>query len=129
MSFFGVLKKIGKVSLGVEQVAAPIASIMFPASAPVFKMIDSWATKVHDTVVTVEANMPMDGAGKLKSDAVIADFEAGLDLTNSFLASKGKMLDYDHAELQNAINSFVAGYNSLAKVKQSFKEVDLPKAA
>lgn len=127
MSFFGGLKKVGKVLLGIEHVAAPIVSVLLPASAPIFGMIDSWVSRLHSAVVTVEANLPMDGQGKLKSDAVIADFEAGLDVTNGFLANKGKMLDYDKDELQNAINSFVAGYNSLAKVKTSFREVDLPK--
>lgn len=126
-NFFSILKKIGSAALGVEKVAAPIAEAVFPQFAPAVSMLDGWVNRVQGAVVSVEAN-PVMTDGTVKSNAVIADFETGLDLTNSVLAMRGKQLSYDKAALQDAINSFVAGYNALAKVKASFQEVDIPKS-
>ena len=125
MSFWSALKKVGTIALGIERVAGPIAAALYPPVAPAIGMLDTWVQRVTNTIVTVEQNSPIDGQGQVKSLAVIADFEAGLDFTNSILAARHKRLDYDKQELQNAINGFVAGYNALAKVKASFKEVDL----
>ena len=127
MSFWTALKKFGAVAANVEHVAAPIASVLFPQFAPVIGQLDGWVARIHTNILTLEQNNPVDGQGKLKSDAVIADFNAGLDITQTYLATKGKMLTYDKDKLQSAIAHFAQGYNDLAEVKKSFKEVDLPK--
>jgi len=127
MNFVSVLKKIGRVAVGVEKIALPLAATLLPQYAPALNKIDGWVNRFTAMVVAAEDSIPQDGSGALKSSAVIADFETGLDFTNSILATRGKMLEYDKAELQGAINDFASGYNRLAKVKQSFKEVDLPK--
>ncbi len=127
MSFWDVLKKVGRAVAGIEHTVAPIVEMALPQFAPEIAMLDGWVNRVHSAVITVEHNLPGDGQGGIKQNAVIADFEAGIDITNAVLAQRGKMLQYDNGALQTAINSFVAAYNALATVKQSFKEVDLPK--
>ena len=123
MSFWTVLKRVGSFALQGEQVAEPFIKTLLPASAPVFALLDPIFAKVVTNVVTVEANNPLDGQGKLKGDAVIADFEAGLLTTQSVLALSKQKLIYDDVALQAAVKSFADGYNSLATVKQSFKVV------
>lgn len=128
MSFWSVLKKVGTVAANVEHVAAPIASVLFPQFAPVIGQLDGWVARIHTNILTLEQNNPVDGQGKLKQGAVIADFEAGLDMYQTIAAARGKMLTYDKGKLESAISHFAQGYNDLADVKKSFKEVDLPKA-
>lgn len=125
MSFKSIIKSIDGTLLGIEHVAAPIAEGLFPQFAAPIAALDNIFSRVPSTIITLESSVS-DGQGQLKAQAVIADFETGLDFTNSILAMRSKMLDYDHVELQNAINSLVAGYNSLAKVKASFKKIDIP---
>ena len=120
MSFWSVLKKIGVEAIKVEQVAAPIISMVDPALAAPLHALDPIFAKVVTSPVTVEANNPT-ATDQAKSNAVIADFEAGIATTQSVLALEGKKLTYDDKSLQLAINSFVAGYNALAAVKTSFK--------
>lgn len=126
-SFFQVLKKIGNIALGAEHVAAPIAEVLLPPFAPAIESLDSWVNRIHSSIVTIEANNPVEGQGQLKSAAVVADFKAGLDIANQVLAPAGKQVWFDESEMQNAINAFVTGYNSLAKVKQTMASVDIPK--
>lgn len=120
MSFWDKLRKVGRAVVTVEHAVAPIASAFFPQ----FAAVDAIVTRVQGAIITAEANIPQDGQGALKAQAVIGDFEAGLDIAQSIAAARGKRLEYDKAALQEAINGFVAGYNGMAKVKASFKEVD-----
>lgn len=129
MSFASIVKKVGSTLLGIEHGAAPIAEAILPQYAGAISQLDGWAVKIQNTITTLEQNPVLDGQGQVKSDAVIADFESGLDLTNAALAHTGQTMSYDKVELQNAINSLVAGYNSLAKVKASMKVVPLPATA
>jgi hypothetical protein len=124
-SFFDVLKKIGSIAFGIEKVAVPIASALDPAFAPALSALDAFVTKIHNSVVTVEASAPSTASSSDKQNAVINDFESGLAFAQQILALEGKSLTYDPAALNTAINSIVAGYNSLAAVKQSFKIVPL----
>jgi len=126
-SFFSILKKVGSVAFGVERVAAPVASTVFPQFAPAIAQLDGWVNRLHSAILTLESENPVDGQGQIKAAAVIADFEAGLDITNAVLALRGKTLVYDKKELEAAISDFVSAYNHLAKLKASFHEADLPK--
>jgi hypothetical protein len=121
MSFLSILKKIGTVALGVEHAAAPFISVAYPG----FQALDSLFQRLASTVVTVEQNNPVDGAGALKAEAVKNDFAAGLQTTQDVLALTKKKLTYDDALLQQAIDAQVLAYNTMAKLKGSFKVVDL----
>jgi len=124
MSFISVLKKIGQVAIGIEHVAAPVVSSLIPGAAPIIGALDNLFTRVQTTIQTVELTSPV-GGGQLKAAVVVTDFEAGLETTQAVLALTGKHLEYDAALLQDAINNQVAAYNSFAKLKGSFKVVDL----
>ena len=125
MSFLTVLKKVGSALVGVEHVVEPIAALAFPQFAAILGGLDKLFTSVPAAVVTVEANNPADGQGGLKSQAVIADFEAGLQVAQDLAALRKKKVVYDEAALQASINGFTDGWNNLAKVKASLHEVDL----
>ena len=125
-SFLSILTSIGKTVLGIEQVAAPIAETIFPAAAPIISALDKIFQNLQGAVVTAEVNNPT-GNGQVKSDAVIADFQAGLALTQSVLALEHKELQYDAAALQTAISAQVGAFNAMAAVKASFHIADLPK--
>lgn len=120
-NFLSVLKKIGIVSLGIEKVAAPIVSSLFPVSIPIFAAIDSFVPKTQAAIISAEGTAGATGAEK--SAAVVTDFESGLELVQSVLALEGNKLTYDTAALQAAINSQVTAFNSFAAVKTSFKIV------
>lgn len=120
MSFISVLKKIGTVALGVERIAAPVLQFV-PGAAPVLAIVDNITAHFQNLVVTAEVNNPTDGQGSVKAQSVQNDFAAGLEFTQSILAVKGEKLTYDTGALQEAIDAQVKAYNSIAKVKASFK--------
>lgn len=111
--------------MGIERVAAPILAVAIPGSAPLIARLDAIVQKLQSSILTVEAETPIDSAGKLKSEIVIADFRAGLALTQSVLALKNQILEYDPVALQEAINAQVAAYNAVAKLRVSFKVVPI----
>jgi crotonobetainyl-CoA:carnitine CoA-transferase CaiB-like acyl-CoA transferase len=125
MGFTSILKKVGSVLLGIEHVAEPIVESLFPASTPLFGVFD----RLSQAITTVEASITTPGSGPQKSAAVVADFNAGLQLTQSILALEGKALYYDPAALQTAIDAQVAAFNAFAAVKTSFKVVAQPTPA
>lgn len=125
MSFWNVLKKIAVGAVKAEQAALPLINLIDPALGTILSKLDPVFAKVITTVAVVEMNNPLDGQGQIKSNAVIADFEAGLATTQSVLALKNEKLTYDDAALQKTISDFANGYNGLAAVKQSFKIVPL----
>jgi hypothetical protein len=88
-------------------------------------LIDGIFQRLTGTIQQVESASPVSG-GVLKSDIVNADFVAGLSTTQAILALSGKTLNYDKVALQDAINSQVAAYNAMAKLKTSFAIVALP---
>ncbi len=131
MSFTSILQKIGQVGqviAGIEHTAAPWLALI-PGAAPIVATVDAIVARVQATIATVEANNPVEGQGKIKADATIADFQAGLELTQQLLRTQGKTLTYDQGELQAGINAQVEAYNHFAALKASFKTVDLPKPA
>ncbi len=121
MSFISILKKIGVTIAGVEHIAAPIISVVYPP----FAQIDNLFQHLIGGIVTVEHNNPGDGQGGVKAAAVKADFIAGLQVTQDALTLAKKRLVYDDALLQQAIDNQVAALNSMAKLKASFKVVDI----
>lgn len=127
-SFWGALKKIGSVLVGIEHMAAPIAAGILPQFSALILNLDSLVQKTQAAILTAEANHPTDGQGQLKQDAVIADFEAGLEVAQQMAALRKKTIVYDQQALKDSIAGFVAGYNNLAKVKTSMHEVDAPPA-
>lgn len=128
MSFISILRRIGTVALGIEHIASPLVGALVPGAGPAMVVLDSIFAHVQTAIVTVEANNPVTAAGPQKADAVVADFQAGLDVTNQVLALEGKTLTYDGALLQKAIADQVSAYNGFAAVKASFKVVPLVKA-
>ena len=126
MSFLSILKTIGTTVLGIEKSAAPILELIPGISGPV-QVIDGIFQRVQQAIQTVEQTSPVAG-GQLKSGIVIQDFQAGLSLAQSILALEGKQVTYDASALQDAINSQVAAYNAMAKLKASFTVVPVAKA-
>ena len=126
MSFLSILKTIGTTVLGIEKTAAPILELIPGISGPV-QVIDGIFQRVQQAIQTVEQTSPVAG-GQLKSGIVIQDFQAGLSLAQSILALEGKQVTYDASALQDAINSQVAAYNAMAKLKASFTVVPVAKA-
>jgi hypothetical protein len=127
MSFLSILKRIGSAAVTVEHVAAPVASVVMPQFASEIAIADGMFVRLQNSILTVEANNPVDTDGTLKEQAVINDFVASLGLTQAGLALKGKMVSYDDAALRKAIASQVSAYNAMAAVKASFTIVDIPK--
>ena len=118
MSFISILKTV----LGIEHTIAPFLSVI-PGVGSIVVGVDAIVQRVQAAIGTVEASNPGDGQGSLKAPAVIADFNAGLDLTQQVLALKGEKLAYDPAKLQDAIDKQVAAYNAFAALKSSFQIV------
>jgi len=126
MSFISILKTIGQVATGIEQIAVPIATAVMPQYAPKIAQADSLFQGLQTAIATVEASNPVDGQGAIKSAAVVSDFQASLSVAQEALALDGKMLTYDSTALQTAINAQVTAYNAMAAVKASFKVIALP---
>lgn len=121
MSFISILKKIGSVVIGAEHIVAPVVETLVPSLSGPIAAVDGIFQRVQATITTLEANNPSDGQGAIKSAAVVADFQSGLDLTQQILSVEHKKLSYDGAALQAAINAQVAAYNAFATLKASFK--------
>lgn len=126
MSFLSVIKKIGSVALGIEHVAVPIFAAADPALAPILTKLDGWLNRTQTAIQSAEATYTQAKAGGLKSAAVVQDFENGLQTAQDALAVTGKTIQYDAAEYQKVIDSFVAAYNAAAAFKTTWKIVDLP---
>ena len=127
VSFISIFQKIAKGLVAAEHVAAPVASIIFPQFAPIIGSIDHVFGTVQASIVTAEANNPVDGQGQLKLDAVVTDFNAAMADMQSFAAVAGKQFTYDGKALQDAISAQTQAYNAFAALKKSFKLADLPK--
>lgn len=132
MSFKSIIAGIEKGLAVAGHVAIPLASTFFPQLAPELNIANNYLTKLNtifqqvpNAIIAAEALTEKDGQGAVKEANVIAAFQQGLQGMQDGLALANKKLTYDEAELKNAIASFTAGYNSLAKVKASFKVVDL----
>src|ERR1700729_3197853 len=107
MSFLSVLKKIGTVALGIEHVAVPIISSVDPALAPILTKLDGWITRTQTAVQSAEVTYTEAKAGGLKSNAVLQDFENGIQTAQDALAVAGKTIQYDAAQYQKVISDFV----------------------
>ncbi len=131
MSFLSILHKVGDVAIGVEHIAAPIATVLLPQFAGPISLVDSLFGRVQSSIQTVEIASPK-AAGEVKAAAVSKDFELALGVSDTIiapiLAAKGQMLTYDHAALAAAISAQVAAYNAFAIVKASVSIVPLVKA-
>lgn len=128
-NFKSIIGNVLHFLAGAEPAIETGVKLIIPASAPFFALLDPIVAKFQHAVITVEATAPDGTAGSVKSDAVFADFEAGLELTNSILAAKGEKLDYDHVSLQAAINAQVEAFRQMAVVKASIRTVPLVAAA
>lgn len=120
MSFISIIKTI----VGVEHAITPILSVI-PGVGSIATGIDAIAQRLIGGIATAEANNPADGQGGIKAAAVVSDFQAGLELTQSVLAIEHKKLEYDAAMLQTAINAQVAAFNAMAALKASFRVTSL----
>src|SRR6185437_2964590 len=80
VSFISILKTV----LGIEHTIAPFLSVI-PGVGSIVVGVDAIVQRVQAAIGTVEASNPGDGQGSLKAPAVIADFNAGLDLTQQVL--------------------------------------------
>ncbi len=126
-SFLNIIRGILPVLGRIEHTVAPIAETIFPAEAPFIAVFDGWVQRAQTAIAGAEASAPS-GAGPAKSTTVIADFEAGLQMTQSILALTGQEVIYDKAALQAAIDAQVAAYSAFAKVKESFVIQKIPPA-
>lgn len=102
---------------------------VLPQTAPIWAILDPIIQRIPNAVVTAEATAPDGTLGSVKSDAVFADFESGLELTNSVLAAKGETLAYDKVALQAAINAQVEALKQMASVKASIHIVPIAATA
>jgi len=123
MSFISILKKVGGAILGIEHTAEPIIKVLVPGAAPILAILDPIFARLDNAIKTVELNAAPGVTGVDKAQAVIADFEAGLEVAQEIAAADGHAITYDKAELQAGIDSLVAGYKHLAAVKASIKTV------
>ena len=97
MSFLYVLKKIGSVALGIEHVAVPIISAADPALAPILAKVDNWVSRTQTAVQSAEATYTAAKSGGMKSEAVLQDFQNGLQPAQDAMAIMGKTIEYDPA--------------------------------
>lgn len=126
MSFWSGFKRVLGVIAQVEHAVVPAVTPYLPPQYQVpIGAIDTLLSHLPINVGVFEANNPADKQGAAKSQAVIAELEAGLALLQEAAAIKNKRFEYDKAEVQLAINDFVSGYNRFPKIRASFKEVDL----
>lgn len=129
-SFANILSKIAKaggVVLGIEKTAAPFLSLI-PGVGPVVTAFDTIGSRVINAIAQVEAANPV-GSGQLKSDAVVADFESGLEIAQAIAAAKGEQVVYDEATLRSGIQDLVSGFNKVASVKQGLHTVKISQIA
>ena len=128
MSFISILKRVGTILIGIEKVAEPIVETVYPPSVGVFSVLDPIFARLSPAIQAMEVQTPV-GSGAFKADAVVADFEVGLELAQQILSLEGKTVTYDKAQLQAGIAAQVAAYNAFAAVKASFKIELLPAPA
>lgn len=120
MNFLSVVKKVGHVFVDIEHVAAPVAELLFPVFAPEITGFDGLVSSITGSVVNAEV---AGGFGAAKSNAVVADFEAGLASLQAILKDTGYTVGYDPAALQSVINGLVAAANAAVTLKSSIKVV------
>lgn len=123
MSFVNILKKFVGVlgtAATVEHEIAPFLKYI-PGIGPAIAVVDPIITNLQNSIITAEANNPVDGQGQLKSQAVTNNFTADLATFNAFAEAAGYTATFDSAALQETINNFVAAYNSAAKLKSTIK--------
>ena len=126
-SFKSILTSVWHGIVGAEPTIETAAKILLPQSAPIFALIDPFISKIQSTIVTVEANAPDGTPGKDKFNAVLADFKAGLDLSNTALAVEGKQLVFDEVSFTAATNAQVEALRQFSVLKASVRLVDIPK--
>lgn len=129
MSFKSILTGAFHFLVKSEPAIESAAKFILPQTAPVWAILDPIIARIPNAVVTAEATAPDGTLGSVKSEAVFADFESGLALTNTVLAADGKTLEYDHAALQSAINAQVEALKQMAAVKTSIHIVALAAGA
>ncbi len=119
MSFLSIVgNALGKI-VGVERAVAPFVSFI-PGAAPVIHGFDLIASTVLSSMGKAEVGNPI-GGGQIKADSVVADFEAGLEITKAVAEADGKQVVYDEATLRSALMDLTNGFNKLALVKASIK--------
>ena len=121
MSFISILKQIGGIVIGAEHIVAPVAEAILPSLSGPIAALDGIFQRLQASIATAEVNNPASGQGSAKAPAVVADFERGLELTQTVLAIEKKKLVYDGAQLAAAITAQVAAFNAMAALKASFK--------
>lgn len=126
MSFWSGFKRVLGVIAQVEHTVVPVINPLLPLPFQIpLGAIDTLLSHIPTNIAAIEANNPGDKQGAAKSQAVIAELEAGLAMLQEAAAIKNKRFEYDKAEVQLAINDFVSAYNRFPKIRASFKEVDL----
>lgn len=121
MNFLGIIHKAAPIVGEVGKLAGFGVSLVNPA-------LGSIITRISDGVVKAEAQLPQDGQGATKLQMVGQDFEAGLTVAQSILATQGKALAYDPKLLEAAISAQVASFNAYKALVDSIKLTDVPKS-
>lgn len=117
-AIFGGLRQGLGVAAGVVHTATPLLRLV-PGAGQYVPEIDTILQRLMAAIATVEVASPT-AEGVLKAHVVTDDFQAGIQLTNAVLATRGEVLSYDQAALKKAIDGQVAAYNAMAALKASF---------
>lgn len=123
MSFISVLGKIGRFALGLEPIAAKIATIEFPMFTPEINLFDGWLARTLGTMAKAEVASP-NGGGATKSAQTVSGFDDAMAVIQEVLAAQKKLMTYDGGALQKAIADQTVAFNSWAAFKATFKIVD-----
>lgn len=120
MSFWSTLGKdlkiVGQAALAIEPIAATAIGIVNPALGVTLSGITG---RITSSIAAVEQTITEAKAGALKSQTVIADFQAGLAMAEEIT---GHAYAYDQAALQAVIDAQTAAFNAMAAFKNTIKQ-------
>lgn len=122
MNFLGIFKTVVK-DVGA---VAPIASFGISMFNPALGAI---VGRIGTAMVQAEARIPEDNQGAAKSQEVINDFAASMQLTQSLLAQAGKSMTWDAGKLKDVIEAQAKAFNLYHDLAASIKIVDAAQPA
>lgn len=125
--FLSILKNVGRVAAGVEQVAGPlIGAVGGPGAQALVNLLDPVFQRLMSAPLAVEiqtahVTQKPPGFDQVRQAAVTTDFDSSLDLTRDILQMNGYELSYSMDLLRASNDAQVASYKAMAALKASFK--------
>jgi len=116
-NFLGIFKTVVKDAGIAAQYGSFGVSVFNPALGAII-------SKIGTAIVQVEAQIPDDNQGAVKSQAVQQDFSSGMIMTQALLAQAGKSMTWDAGKLKDCIDAQTKAFNLYAELAQSIKIVD-----